>query len=110
MTYYDPYVGWSESPGIWGFDPAETATFEARFSDELTRLNAMLWFVAESHGGLCVDTRTPINGPQWDVEALPEPAEGAIVMGWYDHLHPVTAGHQLIARAIADLGFAPLTE
>ena len=36
VTYYDPYVGWSASPGVWGFDPAETATFEARFSEELT--------------------------------------------------------------------------
>jgi lysophospholipase L1-like esterase len=110
VTYYDPYVGWSASPGIWGFDPAETATFEARFDDELTAFNAMLCSVAESHGGLCVDTRTPINGRGWDVEALPEPAEGAIVMGGDDHLHPVAAGHQLIARAIADLGFAPLAE
>ncbi len=98
VTYYDPYVGWSASPGIWGFEPAETATFEARFSEELTRFNAMLCRVAESHGGVCVDTRTPINGRQWDVEALPEPAEGAIVMGGDDHLHPVAAGHQLIAR------------
>ena len=70
----------------------------------------MLCSVAESHGGLCVDTRTPINGPGWDVEALPEPAEGAVVMGGDDHLHPVTAGHQLIAEAIGGLGFAPLEE
>lgn len=110
VTYYDPYVGWSESPGIWGFDPAETATFEARFAEELTRFNAMLCRVAESHGGLCVDTRTPINGPGWDVEALSEPAVGAVVMGGDDHLHPVTVGHQLIAEAIGGLSFAPLQE
>jgi lysophospholipase L1-like esterase len=110
VTYFDPYVGWSASPGIWGFDPSETASFEARFDDELTAFNAMRCSVAESHGGLCVDTRTPINGPEWDVEALPEPADGAIVMGGEDHLHPVAAGHELIARAIADLGLAPLAE
>jgi len=110
VTYFDPYVGWSGSPGVWGFDPGETTAFEARFSEELTGFNAMLCRIAESHGGLCADTRTPINGPEWDLEAVPEPADGALILGGDDHIHPVKAGHQLIAEAIARLGFAPLQE
>ena len=111
VTYYDPYVGSSASPGVWGFDPAETATFEARFSEELTGFNAMLCSVAESHGGLCVDTRTPINGPGWDDRGPPGARRGCSRHGrGLIDLHPVTAGHQLIAEAIGGLGFSPLEE
>ncbi len=63
---------------------------------------------AEDHDAVCIDTRTPINGPAWDIEALPEPARGALVHGGDDHLHLTLTGHQLVAQTIADAGFAPL--
>jgi lysophospholipase L1-like esterase len=110
VTYFDPYVGTAQAPEWWGFDPADREAFEAEFATQLTDFNAMLCRVAADHDATCVDTRTPFNGPGWDIEAVPEPADGALVLGGDDHLHMTAAGHQLVAQAIAEAGFAPLAE
>lgn len=108
VSYFDPYVGTVQAPEWWGFDPAEREAFESAFASALTDFNAMLCRVAVEHAAICIDGRTPIPGPGWDIEALPEPADGALVLGGDDHLHLTAAGHQLVAQAIADEGFAPL--
>lgn len=109
VTYFDPYVGTAQAPEWWAFDPAERDAFEAAFAAELTAFNAMLCAVAEAHDAVCIDTRTPINGPAWDMEAVPEPADGAIVLGGDDHLHLTALGHEIVAEAIVAAGFSPIT-
>jgi lysophospholipase L1-like esterase len=108
ITLFDPYVGWDDSPGIWGFDPAETPAFESAFAEELIAFNAMLCDVADAHDAHCVDTRTPINGSDGTSEATAEPVEGAVLS--VDHVHPGRLGHELIAQAIDEVGYAPLAE
>lgn len=108
VTPFDPFVGASQTPVWWSFDPSDREAFDEVFEAALTDFNIMLCRVAEQHDAVCIDTRTPVNGPGWDVEALPEPADGAIVLGGDDHLHLTKVGHELVAQAIADAGFAPL--
>ena len=105
---FDPFVGAAGTPEWWGFDPSDRDAFDAAFATALSDFNAMLCRVAEESRAMCIDTRTPINGPAWDIEALPEPADGALVLGGDDHNHLTAAGHLLVAQAIADAGFAPL--
>jgi lysophospholipase L1-like esterase len=108
VTYFDPYVGTAAATDWWGFEEADRASFEATFGQELSELNAGLCAAAIDHGGSCIDTRTPINGAAWDLEALPEPAAGALVLGGDDHLHLTDAGHALVAEALLAAGFDPL--
>jgi hypothetical protein len=92
VAYLDPFVGATQTPVWWGFDPADRGAFDETFEAALgLRRHA-----------------NPVNGPIWDVEALPEPAEGALVFGGDDHVHLTAVGHELVAQAIADTGFAPL--
>lgn len=108
VTSYDPYVGTARASEWWGFEEADRAAFEAGFGAALTAFNASLCAQAAAHDARCVDTRTAVNGPAWDQEALPEPAPGALVKGGDDHVHPTAAGHELVAATIAALGFDPL--
>lgn len=108
VTSFDPYVGTAAATDWWGFGEADRASFEAMFGQDLSELNAGLCAAATDHGGSCIDTRTLINGPAWDREALPEPAAGALVRGGDDRLHLTDAGHALVAEAILAAGFDPL--
>lgn len=108
LGYYDPFVGKAQTPQWWGFDPSQRDAFDAAYATALIDFNAMLCRVAEESHAICIDTHTLVNGPAGDIEALPEPADGALVLGGDDQLHLTAAGHQLVAGAIADAGFAPL--
>jgi lysophospholipase L1-like esterase len=79
----------------------DTGSLERTFRAALTVFDATLCRVATSKGAVCVDLRTPFNGPRRTKDAAPllQP----------DHVHPNKAGHDLIAATVAAAGFAPLT-
>jgi lysophospholipase L1-like esterase len=106
VTYFDPYIGFPDLPELGGFSPDELDDFEAAFSQALVAFNGMLCGIAEAHDAECVDTYTAMNGPDHASEAEAAPTDGAFLAE--DHVHLSAAGHELIAQAIADLGYAPL--
>jgi lysophospholipase L1-like esterase len=101
-TYYDWYVGDATAPSKWGLPPTDenAKKVHTTYAEALAAFNAMICEVATSHGAVCVDLVRPFNGPRADRNAGPLLAT--------DHVHPAKAGQDRIARAIADVGFAPL--
>jgi lysophospholipase L1-like esterase len=94
--YYDSGRANPRAPGEWGFDAAtQTQQFEATFTKALRSLNAHICSIAVAHDATCVDLVGPFApNLQQNLQS--------------DHIHPSATGHRLIAKAIADTGYAPL--
>jgi lysophospholipase L1-like esterase len=101
-TYYDWYVGDPNAPSIWGLPPtdANTTLLHTDYAKALLAFNTMICDVAATHGAVCVDLLPAFNGRGDKHDA------GDLLGG--DHLHPAKAGQDRIAKAVADVGFAPL--
>lgn len=92
INRYNDWVGWP------GHDlSAEGVAATAAVVDAWNR---MICTTAEANGFLCADISVRFNG-----ESGTEPA-GEHLAG--DYTHPSDKGNEVIAQALADLGFAPL--
>jgi lysophospholipase L1-like esterase len=90
-TVYNDWIGSSGAPA----DATEPSAKADR-----AMADAQCW-VVESHGGMCVDALTLLNGPSGSSDAAAYLDSG--------HTHLSDAGAQRIADALAALGVAPLT-
>lgn len=91
VTVYNDWIGWADAP-------PEATQPSARADRAMA--DAQCW-VAEMHGGECVDAFALLNGPSGTEDAAPYLAE--------DHTHLSVAGAQRIGDALATLGVSPLT-
>lgn len=100
-TYFDNFIGYPENLTSAG-DPngGMPQEFLDFYRAALETFNASICEVARRHDAVCIDLHTPFNGAGHD-----QPASDLLLP---DHIHPNQAGHDLIARTIADAGFAPL--
>ena len=92
INRYNDWIGW---PG--GNVPPE-ATDATRAV--LDAWNAMVCKAAQENGFICADIYHTFNGPEGITPSLDLLAK--------DYTHPSDKGNEVIARVLADLGFAPL--